>query len=67
VGVSRRSLTGWQARAWSRDPRDVECVCLVRMVVRGRLAAVGHERRDDQPVALVPIDDVLRDLDEGWV
>ena len=45
VGVSRRSIVGWRARAWSRDARDQHCVALERMVMRGKLAAAEIDQR----------------------
>lgn len=66
IGVSRRTATGWMARAWSRYPRDAEAVRLVQMVVRGRIAAPEAGQPRPEPLALVPLDDVLRDLDDGW-
>jgi hypothetical protein len=53
VGGSRRAVTNWRTRAWSRDPRDARCVRLVQMTMRGKLAAAEIAQR---PVALVPLD-----------
>jgi hypothetical protein len=38
LGISRRSIAGWRARAWSRDERDVYCVQLEQMIMRGQAA-----------------------------
>ncbi|HEY2201407.1 MAG TPA: hypothetical protein VGH56_05940, partial [Solirubrobacteraceae bacterium] len=44
AGVSRRTLTGWLAQAWSRDERDQKQVELVKTLVRGEKAygAIGR-------------------------
>ena len=60
VGVDRRSIARWRARAWSDREADRDCVELERMLVRGLLARaeIGQPR-----VVLQPLDDLLRDLD----
>ena len=63
VGVSRSSIQHWRRRAWSRAERDGACVLLERTISAGRAAAVAPVKG---PSPLPPIDDVLRDLDEGW-
>jgi hypothetical protein len=66
VGVSRRTATGWLARAWSRDPRDADCVALVKMIVRGQIAAAEAGQLVSPPgepaATLDPLDALLRDL-----
>jgi hypothetical protein len=63
LGVSRRSIAGWRARAWSRDPRDSACVELERALWRGRAAQAGADQRP-AIVPLVPIADVYAELDD---
>jgi Homeodomain-like domain len=38
TGVSRRAISGWRRRAWSRDDRDAHCVTLERTLAAGRAA-----------------------------
>jgi Homeodomain-like domain len=64
LGVSRRSIQHWRRRAWSRDERDAACVLLERVISVGRAAAVVGIRSGPSP--LVPLDDLLRDLDVGF-
>ncbi|HEY2201408.1 MAG TPA: helix-turn-helix domain-containing protein [Solirubrobacteraceae bacterium] len=71
VGVSRRTLTGWLAQAWSRDERDRAQVELVKTLVRGEKAYGAIGRRLTVPSApirdapLRPLDELLHDLDVG--
>jgi hypothetical protein len=62
VGVSRRSIAGWRARAWSRDPRDRACVQLEQMIVRGRFAQLA-DAEGAQPDVEPSLDELLADLD----
>jgi hypothetical protein len=60
-GVSRRSIAGWRARAWSRDERDAACVQLEQMLWRGRVAAAeAGQRRVDMNPRLEPLDELFR-------
>jgi hypothetical protein len=66
VGITRRSVAAWRARAYSSRPEDAPYVEFEQSLTRALLAATEHDRRFDEPVVLRPIDDVLRDLDDGW-
>jgi Homeodomain-like domain len=64
VGVARRTLSGWRARAYSRSAEDRPFVEFEQMVQRGRLAAaqVGQpQARGGAPNT--PLAELLRDFD----
>jgi Homeodomain-like domain len=46
VGVDRRSIARWRARAWSDRETDRDCVELEQMITRGKFAAaeIGQPR-----------------------
>jgi transposase-like protein len=66
VGVSRRSIASWRRRAWSRDERDAACVQLEQMLWRGRAAALVAQQPRIPSTRLEPLDELLRDLDDGF-
>jgi hypothetical protein len=69
LGVSRRSIAGWRARAWSARPEDRVCVELERMIWRGRVAAAeGAQLRVDAAATLPSLDELYANLsDVDWL
>ena len=65
VGVTRRSVAAWRARAYSSRPEDRPYVEFEQSLTRGLIAAAEHERRE-RPVALQPLDDLFADLERGF-
>lgn len=67
TGVSRRAISGWRRRAWSRAEGDAACVLLEQTLSRGRAAiAAGIGARDDVPgTSSRSLDDLLADLDRS--
>jgi hypothetical protein len=41
IGVTRRTVQAWRARAWSREPRDLAYVELERRLLAARSARVA--------------------------
>jgi hypothetical protein len=69
LGVSRRSIVNWRARAWSRDERDRVCVKLERMISAGRAAAASEAYQRpavNTTSSLQPLDELVRDLERAW-
>ena len=48
-------------------PEDAPFVEFEQTLTRALLAATEHDHRLDERATLAPLDDVLRDLDEGWL
>lgn len=64
VGVSPRTVQRWRKRAYSSRPEDAAYVEIEQALWRGKLAAAEYgQRRVETPVALVPLDELYRDLD----
>jgi hypothetical protein len=67
--ISRRSIAGWRARAWSARPEDRVCVELEQMIWRGRVAAAEvAQPRVGAYSKPQPLDELYRDLsDVDWL
>jgi hypothetical protein len=68
VGVDRRSIARWRARAWSDRETDRDCVELEQMITRGKFAAaeIGQPRHMSKltpALALQPLHQLLREFD----
>jgi hypothetical protein len=64
LGISRRSISGWRRRAWSRNPEDEHCVALMEMVVRGLYAARAPMSPGLRPLEVL-LADVAADVEIG--
>jgi hypothetical protein len=63
VGVDRRTVERWRARAYSTRPEDQACVEFERMIWWGTLAAYECGQRIIPPGALIPsLFDLLADI-----
>jgi hypothetical protein len=70
VGVTPRAVQKWRRRAYSRDPRDADCVAFEQMLQRGLLAAaeVGQTTSTSQSyevdaLGLQPLSALLAEID----
>jgi hypothetical protein len=68
VGIDRRSVARWRARAYSTRPEDRPYVKLEQAIQRGKLAAaeVGQRSHVDEPSDLRPLADVFADLERDF-
>lgn len=64
VGVDRRSVERWRARAYSSRPEDQPFVEFERALTRGLIARTETEQREEVFTAPRPLAELYRDLDD---
>jgi hypothetical protein len=65
IGVDRRSVERWRARAYSSRPEDAPFVSFERALTRGLIARTEVEQRISMPdIEIAPLAELYADLDD---